>query len=67
MDIRQTIADEMDRQGIGQRELSRRTGITHARINDYVNGKRDMNGRNLEILMDELGIELKTRRTRRKD
>lgn len=67
MNIRQTIADEMERQGIGQREMCRRTGIAQVRISEYVNGKRDMNGRNLEILMDELGIELKTRRTRRKD
>ena len=66
MDIRQTVRDELDRQGITQRELAARTKLTASRICDYLKGKRDMNGGNLERMLVALKIELTPPHRRRK-
>lgn len=45
------LKELMETQAIGQRELSRRTGIRQATISDYVNNKaKHINTENLDIL-----------------
>jgi transcriptional regulator with XRE-family HTH domain len=58
----QIVKDEITRQGLTQIELCRRTNLQEVRISEFLNGKRDMVGRNLEKIFIALGIEVKPRR-----
>jgi len=59
MDFKKLIWAELERQGLPQNELVRRTGITKSRISNFLNGKRDVQGKNLRKMFLALGIEVK--------
>ena len=59
MDFKKLIRAELGRQGLSQNELVRRTGITKSRISNFLNGKRDVQGKNLRKMFLALGIEVK--------
>lgn len=59
MDIRQIIANRMEQRGITQTALQAMTGIHQVRISDYLNGKRDMTGDNVAMLLDALGLAVR--------
>ncbi|MCC7146265.1 MAG: helix-turn-helix transcriptional regulator [Phycisphaeraceae bacterium] len=64
MDLREVIARELERRGWPQTKLCERTGLTPARVNDYLKGKRDMLGGNLDRILKALGLAVTRRRKR---
>lgn len=58
IDFRRQIKDQMDRQGISQNKLAIKAGVSRVRLNMFLRGKGDMMGRNLEKVLDVLGMEL---------
>ena len=61
MDLRQIVIGEMESQGISGYRMAQLTGFNATTINSYVNGERDMTGERLEMLLDVLGLEVKTK------
>jgi transcriptional regulator with XRE-family HTH domain len=59
MDFKKLIRAELERQGLSQNELVRRTGITKSRVSNFLNGKRDIQGKNLRKMFMALDIEVK--------
>ena len=59
MDFAKLIRAELDRRGLPQNELVRRTGITKSLISNFLNGTRDIQGRNLWKMFLALGLEVK--------
>lgn len=66
MDIRRIIKDEMQRQGMTQTALEDISGIWQHRISEYLNGKRDANGKTLQNLLMGLNLEIRPARSRRR-
>ena len=58
MTIRDQIIAAMQTQGLSQRRLAHLAGIPQPAINRYLRGHVDMNGRNLERLLDVMGLAL---------
>jgi transcriptional regulator with XRE-family HTH domain len=59
MDLRQTIKTRMEHLGISQHRLQELTGILQHRFSEYLAGKRDMTGENLQVILDALGLEIR--------
>lgn len=57
--INETIRKKRRELGISQAELSRRIGVRKATICDFENGKYGLSSKTLELILEELGIELK--------
>ena len=55
--IREAIKNELDRLGWSARKLSDETGVRYPSITEYLNGKRDISGTNLEIILKKLYME----------
>lgn len=58
MSIRETVIQEMKRQGLTQYRLAELAGISQPRVNDYVRGRRDMRGESLDKVFRALGLTL---------
>lgn len=57
MTIREMIIAKRNELGMTQAELSRRTGITQARISEFEKGTRQMMSSNIDLLFEALGIK----------
>lgn len=55
--IREAIKKELDRLGWSARKLSEETGVRYPSVTEYLNGKRDISGTNLEIIIKRLFME----------
>lgn len=55
--IREAIKNELYRLGWSARKLSEATGVRYPTITEYLNGKRDISGTNLEIILKKLYME----------
>lgn len=64
MNIRQDIQIELQRCGISQAELGRRSGVLRHRVNEYLTGKREVCTNTLERLLDALEMEIRPERQR---
>ena len=57
IDFRATIRRAMKKRRIQVPELARRTGLNHQTIYNYLAGRSEMTGANLERIFAELGIQ----------
>lgn len=57
MTIREMIIQKRTELGMTQAELSRRTGITQARISEFEKGTRQMMSSNIDLLFEALDIK----------
>lgn len=55
--IREAIKKELDRLGWSARKLSEETGVRYPTVTEYLNGKRDISGTNLELIIKRLFME----------
>jgi transcriptional regulator with XRE-family HTH domain len=67
MDLRRIIKAEVEKQGLTQDRLGELTGLLQHRLSEYLSGKRDMTGENLQKILGALGLELRSTRSRRKE
>jgi transcriptional regulator with XRE-family HTH domain len=58
--IREAIKNELDRLGWSARKLSTETGVRYPSVTEYLNGKRDISGTNLELIIKRLFMENST-------
>lgn len=57
MTIRELIISKRNELGMTQKELSKRTGITQARISEFESGTRQMLSNKIDLLFDALDIK----------
>lgn len=55
--LRESIKKELDRLGWSARKLSEETGVRYPTVTEYLNGKRDISGTNLELIIKKLFME----------
>jgi len=54
--LRRAIQETLKARGMSQREAARRAGISHSRLNQFINGRRDMLGRHVDSVRWVLGL-----------
>lgn len=62
VDIRAAVRAEVERAGWTHAELAERAGLPRPRVTEYLAGRRDMTGANLDRLLEALGLELRSKR-----
>lgn len=55
-DLRQTIRESAERQGVNQCELARAAGVTRQTIRNWQAGRNKINAGAVERIMDRLGL-----------
>lgn len=65
--VAKVLQDERNNQGVGLRELSRRTGINTGNLSLYLNGKRVLPLSTLNAISDALGLDALTISARTKE
>ena len=54
--LRRAIQETLKARGMSQREVARRAHISHSRLNQFINGRRDMLGRHVDAVRWVLGL-----------
>ena len=65
MDLRRLIRKELDRQMMTQTRLAKLAHMTLPRVNDYLNGKRDVYAKTAGRMLEVLGLEVRPTHARR--
>jgi len=56
--VRDAIGAELDRVGVSQRTLSRRSGISQGKVNQYVGGRVDVTTANASKMLAALSLAI---------
>lgn len=57
--IRQAVIAEMERRGVGQRDLADLTGIAQPNLSRWLSGRASASERTIERVMQALGLEVR--------